>query len=155
MKKGSTLFLRSVIILIGLAVLAAAVLAVPLEIWKDEWSGAYLPFWVILYLTIIPFYFALYQGLKLLGFIDKNTAFSENSVKALRTIKFCALAMTALYWVCMPWVFRAAELDDAPGLILIWAAFSCSPIVIAVFAALLETLLQNVIDIKSENDLTV
>ena len=48
-----------------------------------------------------------------------------------------------------------AELDDAPGLGVIALAFVCMPLVIATFAAVLEKLLQNAIDIKSENDLTV
>ena len=34
-------------------------------------------------------------------------------------------------------------------------AFACIPLVIATFAAVLEKLLKNAINIKSENDLTV
>ena len=34
--------------------------------------------------SAIPFYFALYQAFKLLRYIDKNKAFSELSVKALK-----------------------------------------------------------------------
>ena len=117
--------------------------------------GTFLPLWILLYATMIPFYIALYKGLKLLGLIEKDMPFSQDAADALNYIKYCAIAMSALYWACIPWIFVAAEMDDAPGAILMWAAFSCAPLVIAVFAALLKKVLQNVINIKSENDLTV
>lgn len=109
----------------------------------------------ILFITTIPFFIALWQTLKLLRYIDQNIAFSELSVTALRNIKYCALTITLLYFVCIPFLFPIADADDAPGLILIGSALACSPLVIAVFAAVLERLLQNAITIKSENDLTV
>jgi hypothetical protein len=91
----------------------------------------------------------------LLRFIDQNTAFSGSSVRALANIKYCAISMTAVYLVCVPFLFPIADMDDAPGLLIIGAVFACSPLVIAVFAAVLQRLLQNAIDIKSENDLTI
>ena len=48
-----------------------------------------------------------------------------------------------------------AEVDDAPGLILVGMVLIFASMVIAVFAAVLQRLLQEAIDIKSENDLTV
>jgi hypothetical protein len=48
-----------------------------------------------------------------------------------------------------------AEVDDAPGLILVGMVPIFTSLVIAVFAAVLQRLLQEAIDIKSENDLTV
>lgn len=108
-----------------------------------------------LYLTAIPFFIALYQAFRLLGYIDRNTAFSELSVQALKNIKYSALAMSVLYMIGMPVIFLIAETDDAPGLIIVGFLFACSPTVVAVFAAVLQKLVQNAIDIKSENDLTV
>ncbi len=154
MKKGSTLFLKLVIIVMGLAVFGIAGIALPYEMITNGIKND-LMFFLLLYLTCIPFYIALYQGIKLLGYINNNTAFSINSVKALDKIKYCAMVMTVLYVACLPWIFRAAQEDDAPGMILMWLAFSGAPLVIAVFAALLQMLLENVLDIKLENDLTV
>ncbi|MBP1933196.1 5'-3' exonuclease [Ammoniphilus resinae] len=37
-----------------------------------------------MYAAAIPFYFALYQAFRLLNYIDKNQAFLELSVKALK-----------------------------------------------------------------------
>ncbi len=77
------------------------------------------------------------------------------SVKALKNIKICALIITGLYVVILPFVYFVAELDDAPGLIIIGMIPAFASIVIAVFAAVLQRLLQEAILIKSENDLTV
>ena len=108
-----------------------------------------------MYASAIPFYFALYQAFKLLSYIDKNKAFSELSVKALKNIKYCAITISILYVLGMPLFYLMAERDDAPGIILIGLVIIFASMVIAVFAAVLQRLLQEAIDIKSENDLTV
>ena len=108
-----------------------------------------------MYVSAIPFYTALYQAFKLLTYIDKNQAFSQMSVEALRKIKNCAITISGLYVVIIPFVFMIAEWDDAPGLVLIGLVIIGASMVIAVFAAVLQRLLQEAIDIKTENDLTV
>ncbi|WP_205685236.1 DUF2975 domain-containing protein [Peribacillus acanthi] len=113
------------------------------------------PFLIGLYVTAIVFFVALYQTLKLLSYIDKNEAFSELSVAALKKIKYCAITISALYVLFMPLLYLMAEVDDAPGIILIGMVIIFGCIVISVFAAVLQKLLKNAIDIKSENDLTV
>jgi len=55
----------------------------------------------------------------------------------------------------MPLVYVLAEDEDAPGLILFGTAFVFAPLVIAFFAAVLQKLLKQAIDIQSENDLTI
>jgi hypothetical protein len=97
----------------------------------------------------------LYQSFNLLSYIDKNQAFSELSVRALKKIKNCAITMSGLYVVALPFVYIIAEVDDAPGLAVIGMVMIFAPLVIAVFAAVLQRLLQEAIDIKSENDLIV
>jgi hypothetical protein len=160
MKRGSTIFLRAAIVVIGLVVLALCIFALP-SIWKggseDFPTASHAVFLIVIgmYLTTIPFYIGLWQTFKLLSYIDKNTAFSEVSVKALRNIKHCAAIIAALYVAGVPLLFPIADLDDAPGLLVMGAAFACAPIVVSVFAAVLERLLQNAIDFKSENELTV
>lgn len=107
------------------------------------------------YATAIAYFVALYTTIKLLSYIDQNIAFSELSVKALINIKYCAIIISSVYVVGMPLIYYAAEVDDAPGLILIGMVIICASFVVAVFAAVLQKLLENAIDIKSENDLTV
>lgn len=160
MNKFSTVFLRIVIILAGLAVLALCVFAFPHigEGWTAEFPqephSGYLVM-ASLYASAIPFFLALYFGLKLLSYIDQNVAFSENSVRVLQKIIYCAVAMSIALMAYMPAIFHFAEVDDAPGLIVFAFAFACIPLVVAVFAAVLKKLLQNAIDFKNEIDLTV
>lgn len=160
MNRGTTLFLKAALILIGLPVLALCIFVVPeianyiVELYPDD---AYLKYliYVDLYAAALPFYFALYQAFRLLSYIDKNQAFSELSVQALKKIKYCAIAYSGLYVLGLPLFYLIAEKDDAPGVILIGMVMIFASMVIAVFAAVLQRLLKEAIDIKSENDLTV
>ena len=158
MKRGSTLFLKTAVILMGIPVLALCIFGVP---WlannpvNPDYAHILYPILIGMYLSVIPFFVALYQDFKLLSYIDKNQAFSELSVKALKNIKFCAMPISGLYVVILPFVYLVAELDDAPGLIIIGMVPIFASMVIAVFAAVLQRLLQEAIDIKSENDLIV
>jgi len=156
--KRETLFLKIAVFLIGTPVLALCVFGLP---WlaKDTAGSelAYLIYGilVVMYVSAIPFFGALYQAIRLLSYIDKNNAFSELSVKTLKNIKYCATTITVLYVAGMPLFYLVGERDDAPGVIVIGMMFVFAPLVIAVFAAVLQKLLKNAIDIKSENDLTV
>lgn len=160
MKRGTTLFLKIAVILIGIPVLAMCIFLVPeiasfaVILYPDI---AYLKYLVLIdmYAAAIPFYFALYQAFKLLSYIDNNIAFSELSVKALKKIKYCAIIISILYVVGMPIFYLMAEIEDAPGIIVIGLILIFASIVIAVFAAVLQRLLQVAIDIKIENDLVI
>jgi hypothetical protein len=158
MKRGSTLFLRMALVLIAIPVLALSILGLtwlPKHPFNPNYDHILYPIVVGLYVSILPFFGALYQSFKLLRYIDKSQAFSELSVKALQKIKYCALAFSGLYVVVLPFVFMVAQLDDAPGLVIVGMVPIFASLVIAVFAAVLQRLLQEAIDIKSENDLTV
>lgn len=159
MKQGSTLFLKAVIVLFALVVLAAMIWLPQLEGRNENGTfvSIYLqdPFLAYLYATSIPFFLALYQGIKLLGYIDLNKAFSKSSVKALKNIKFCAITLGALLFGASYYIFMFAQEDDAPGLILIWLGIIFISFIVATFAAILQKLVQNAVDLKSENDLTV
>ncbi|MGE6489136.1 DUF2975 domain-containing protein [Paenisporosarcina sp. NPDC076898] len=158
--KRETLFLKVVIFLMVIPVLAVCIFVLPeLSSFVTEIMPrfAYLqyPFLIVMFATAVTYFVALYQALRLLNYIDKNIAFSELSVKALKNIKYCGITISSLYVLCMPILFYMAEVDDAPGLAAIGLIITFGAIVIAVFAAVLQKLLKNAIDIKSENDLTV
>ena len=154
MKQGSTHILRGVVVLIGLVVLALCILVLPAGIMSDK-TGYYRPILLGLYVPATPFFFALFNAIKLLGYIDKNTAFSDASVQTLKSIKNCALLIIGMFTLGMPYIFYAADRDDAPGVVAIGLVIIGASVVIATFAATLQKLLQNAKDIKSENDLTV
>lgn len=160
MKKGSTLFLKIALFLIGSPIVALCIVGLP---WITKESiGQYpwidylkYPILIGLYGTAVAFFAILYQAFKLLTYIDKCKAFSEISVKALKNIKISAISISSIYVLLSPFLYIIAEIDDAPGMILIVIVFIFASFVISVFAALLQKLLQEAIDIKSENDLTI
>lgn len=158
--KRETLFLKTVVFLLGLPVLALCIFIIPeIAAFLVELipSLAYLqyPFMIGLYASAGIYFFALYQVFRLLGFIDQDLAFSDLTVHVLKNIKFCAAAIGALFILFMPLIFMMGDLDDAPGLVLIGLIIIFACMVIAVFAAVLEKLLQNAIAIKQENDFTI
>lgn len=150
----STIFLRFVLFLIALAVLALCIFGIPSVIGSFSFGG-YDPLLIAMYIPAIPFFIGLHQTLKLLSYIDQNKAFSELSVASLKNIKFCAASIAIFYAAILPYVFYLAEKDDAPGVVVIGMVLSFAPTVVAVFAAVLQKILQNAIDIQKENDLTV
>src|SRR3954451_16539657 len=97
LKRSSTAFLQAVIVLIGIGVLALMLWephlegrnahATPFEIYFKD------PFLAYAYTASIAFFVALFQAFRLLGYIGQNRVFSLNSVRALRTIKYCAIAL--------------------------------------------------------------
>ncbi len=160
MKRGTTVFLKMALLVIGAPVLALCIfmgtmIAKNVAEGIEGWDYAILGMITIMYISAIPFYVALYQAFKLLSFIDKSKAFSEFSVNALKKIKYCAITISCLYIIGLPLFYIFAQLDDAPGVVVIGIILVFAPLVIAVFAAVLQRLLQEAIYIKSENDLTV
>lgn len=153
-KNSSTLFLRLVVLLLGLFVLGLCAVILPLGIMTDN-TGLYKWILVGLYVPAIPFFYALFQTMKLLRYIDTNQAFSDASVAVLRSIKYCGAIIAGLFMTGMPYIFYAADQDDAPGVILIALVIIGASVVVSVFAAVLQKILRSAIDIKRENDLTV
>ncbi|WP_019413507.1 DUF2975 domain-containing protein [Paenisporosarcina sp. TG20] len=160
MKRGTTIFLKIAVYLIGTPVLAVCIYGLSRfdpnsPYWQlPELANLQYPLLIGMYAAMIPFFFTLYQTLKLLSYIDNNEAFSELAVKALKNIKYCAITISILYVLEMPFLYLLTKVDDTPG-ILIGMVIIFASMIIAVFAAVLQKLLKNAIDIKTENDLTV
>ncbi|MDO8558666.1 MAG: DUF2975 domain-containing protein [bacterium] len=159
MKKSSPIFLQVVIVLIGMVALAVMIrfpLTEGRAVNLDLFSIYSDPFIVYGYLASIPFFIALYQAFKLLGYIGQNEVFSLSSVKALRTIKYCAIILSASIIMAVLYIMTSHNKDDDPaGFIAMGIVTTFISIVIATAAAVFEKLLQNAVNIKSENDLTV
>ncbi len=157
-KRSSTAFLQMVIVLMGTGVLA-------LMLWEPHLEGrnaqatvfeVYFkdPFLAYVYVASVPFFVALYQGFKVLGFIAENTVFSPAAVRALRTMKYCAIAMIGFVLVSV--VFMGfADPDDRPPGVVMRVLVLFPSIVVAAAAATFQRIVQNGVDMKSENDLTV
>ena len=166
MKRSSTIFLQVVIVLIGIVALAIMIrfpLTEGRAVNLDLFSIYSDPFIMYGYVASIPFFVALYQAFKLLGYIGQNKVFSPNSVKALRTIKYCAITLSILIviaaiYIRISYAFGVPEAqggDDPAGFIAICIVTTFISIVIATAAAVFERTTQSAVEMKSENDLTV
>src|SRR3989338_10618954 len=118
MKKSSIIFLQVVIVLIGVGALAL-ILRFPLtegravnlslfSIYSD-------PFILYGYLASVAFFVALYQIFKLLGLIGQNRLFSPSSVKALKTIKYCAIIVGISIVMAIVYIRISHNNDDDPA----------------------------------------
>lgn len=161
MKRSSTIFLQFVVLLIGVAALA-------LLLWEPHLEGRNAnatlfqiyfqdPLLSLVYIGSIPFFIALYQAFQVLGRVGRNEVFSPEVVKALRTIKYCALAVIGFVIVEELFILIMSGGDnDNPGAPIFMGLLIVLPsIVVAVVASMFERILQNAVDLKSEHDLTV
>ncbi len=158
MKRGSTLFLKVVILLIGTGVLAGL-------IWFPQTEGRATnldlisiytdPFIIYIYIGSIPFFVGLYQAFKLLNFIEANKAFSQGAVNLLKNMKFASLSLIGFIALAVFYIRFFAHGDDPAGPTMLGILASFAVAVIATATAIFQKLLQNAVDLKSENDLTV
>lgn len=158
-QRTSTVFLKAVIILLGFGTLAFL-------LWEPHVEGRNVnatvfemyfkdPFLAYVYVASIPFFAALYQAFTLLGYIGKNNVFSPKSVRALRTIKYCGVAIIGFTAAPEAYLLIARPDEDIAGGVAMGLFVMFVSLVIATAAAVFERLLQSAVDMKSENDLTV
>ncbi|MCE9643971.1 DUF2975 domain-containing protein [Candidatus Parcubacteria bacterium] len=161
MKKGSTLFLQFVLVLIGVGILVWL-------LWFPQIEGRNVnstffeiyfkdPFLAYIYAVSVLFFVGLYQGIKILGYAGDNKVISQDAVNALRKIKYCALLFAGAIVAADAFLMIAARTngEDAAGAVMLGLIITFLSIIIAATAGVFERILQNAVDIKSENDLTV
>jgi len=158
MKRSSTIFLRAVIVLIGIGGLAFLLWepqvegrnanATPFEIYFKD------PFLAYAYVASISFFVALYQAFKVLGYAGQNKIFSQEAVKALRTIRYCAIALIG--FVAVSVIFMVFEdPDDRPAGVFMRILVAFPSTVAATAAAMFERVLRNAVEIRTESDRSV
>lgn len=157
MNRSSTIFLQIVVVLIGIGALA-------LMLWEPHVEGVnanatlvemyFDPYVVYAYIASIPFFVAISQAFKLLGYTRHNQVFTQEAVKALRTIKYCALAIIGFVGVSVVFMIFG-ERDDRPAGVFMRLLITFPSIVVATVAAMFERILQKAVELQSENDLTV
>jgi len=98
----------------------------------------------------------LYQVFKILGYARRNETFSQRSVQAVRIIKYCALTTAVFIVGAEAYIFIFVRgTDDVAGGVMMGLFIILVSAVIGTAAAVFERILQNAVDIKMENDLTV
>ena len=149
LEKASTVFLQIVVALIGAGALAFMLWephlegrnahATPFEIYFKD------PFLAYAYLSSTLFFTALYQTFKVLGCIGRDKTFYPATVKALRTIKYCASALIGCVGLALLFIMSNTSDDRAGGVVLCLLAIFGSAVVAAA-AAMLERVLQDGMD---------
>lgn len=141
MKRGLTIFLQVVIVLIGIG--AAAFM-----LWEPTAEGVNAhatlfqiysdPFVLIAYTVSVAFFTALYQAFKALGLVRNNQTFSPATAKALRIIRYCAFIILAFIVPAVAYLFIARPGDDIAGGVFMGMLITVISIIIAITAAMLE-----------------
>jgi hypothetical protein len=154
MMKRSSIFLQIVIVVIGIGALA-------LLLWEPHIEGRNAhatlfeiyfkdPFLAYAYIASISFFVALYQSFKVLGYIGQNKVFSQPAVRALGTIKLCAIAIIGFVAVGEIFIMLSNS-DDRAGGVFMGILITFGSVAIAAAAAMFEGIVQNVVDMRSEN----
>ena len=157
--RSSTILLQVVIVALGIGALA-------FMLWEPHIEGRNVnatlfeiyfkdPFLALAYTASIPFFFALYQAFKILGYIGENKTFSQATVKAIRTIKYCARTLVGFVVAAEAYLFIVRPEDDIAGGVFMGLLMIFGFGVMAISSAMFEQILQNAVDTKSENDLRV
>ena len=152
------MFLQVVTVLIGIGALSFLLWephvegrnahATPFEIYFKD------PFLAYAYVGSLPFFAALYQAFRLLGYVRQDRVFSPTAVNAVRTIKVCAMAVIGFVAGGELFIVLGSS-DDHAGGVAMGVVITFGSIVVAAAAAMTERVLRNAVDMKAENDLTV
>ncbi len=147
MKKSSILFLKGVLLLIALGVFVGLI-----RFPQTEGRAAHLdlasiylnPFIIYIYLGSIPFFVGLFQAFKLLHLIDANKVFSQNAIKALKTIRVAALSQIGFIVLALVYIRLTVQGDDDPaGPAALGMMVSISLLAIAAAATVFQKILQS------------
>ena len=159
MRPISIMFLKAVIVVIAVVVLSIMIRFPMMEGRAENLDLLSIysdPFILYGYAASIVFFVALYKAFRLLGYIANNRLFSATSINTLKAIKYCAIiisvsiVMAGLYIK----VFHN-DADDPAGFLAMCIVITFISIAVATAVAVLEQILQNAVDMKSENDLTI
>ena len=95
------------------------------------------------------------QVYKILKYMDKDAIFTKQIQKIINRIKMITYAVFVVLWGIFPMMYHAAMITKVYVTIPISLVFIFSPLILSTFTAVIEQLLRKIIEIKSENDLTV
>ncbi|MDQ1143999.1 hypothetical protein QE429_000826 [Bacillus sp. SORGH_AS 510] len=157
-KRGSSTFLKVIIFLFGIAVLAVCIVLLPEAGRRDaiERPGDYslYPLLVCAYGICITFSVALHQLFKLLTNIEKKDAFSELSLQSLEVIKKCTFTVIFFILLAIVYIRVHAQFtgDDAAGPVAIGLIGILVTSIIAAIVDVLQKPIKNVLDSQPKNN---
>lgn len=118
------------------------------------------------YFVKLLFYIAMYTSLilsmisniivySILSLIDKDILFTEKSIRKISLIKRISILTFFILIGIMPMVWHIVELTKVTGVIPVAVVIVVAPLILSTFIGVMEKLLMKIVQIKSENDLTV
>lgn len=143
MKKNLVLLSQGIVLLFG-------IIAFVFLLWEPHLEGRNInatifeiyfkdPFLAFAYIASIPYFVALYQIFKVLGFIRKNKLSLPEAAKSLKIIKYCSLIFIGFVMIAEVIIFLN-ESDDRAGGVFMGA--------LAIFAASIMALFANKLELK-------
>lgn len=142
MKRGSILFLQSIILLTGIAVLFFMIRLPLTEGRAKELDLFHIyadPFILYGYASSIAFFIGLYKLFRLLGYIGQNKLYSAVSAGAIKSIKYCAIVLSVLIVAAGIFILTSHHKEDDPaGFLALCMVTALISVVVAVVAGKFE-----------------
>jgi hypothetical protein len=132
MKTGFIKLLQILIPLAGLAVVGICALTLPVLLREDD--SIYRIMLSALYVGALPLLATLYYASKYLRSFTQGSA----DMKAWKYTLYFGVVAGIIYTAALPFVLQAAQMDDAPGLMLFGLAFAGTPLGLALVCWLLQ-----------------
>jgi hypothetical protein len=151
-KQGSTTFLKVIIFLLGIVMVALCFYWLPVIAIREPkvHPGDYslYPLLVYAYGCCISFSVALYQSFKLLIYVETNNALSEFSLKSLKVIKKCGFTTIFIIVLAIATLKVIAKVsgDDSAGPISLSLMGILATSIITAVVDVLQKLLKNLMD---------
>lgn len=147
MNSSSALFLQVLIVLLGIGTLG-------LMLWEPHLEGRNAhattfeiyfkdPFLAYVYVGSIPFFVALHRAFGLFGHVRRTGTFSQVTLNALRTIRYCAMVMIGFVAGAVIFILRFGDGEDRPPGVFMCLLVTVAASVIAIAAAMFARNLRN------------
>lgn len=146
--------LVSLVIYISLIVfLVVPSMAEKMALSYSDFSALKVPGLVLVYLSLIPFYYASVEVWKILKMVEEDRVFTSKATKSLDAIKYAATVDALIYTFAL---FGLAVLRLPFSSAYLTVIIAClGAIAIALFSSLIKKVMLKAIDYKEENDLTI
>ncbi len=120
---------------------------------NPELDYMYWPCLIFIWITAVPFYFALYKGWLICREISKDNSFCQENAQRLKDISKLALSECILYLAGAIILFIRNLLH--PSILLMTLFIIFVGISIAAVSAAISHLVEKASELKKENDLTI
>ncbi|OFI50340.1 hypothetical protein BG261_00185 [Floricoccus tropicus] len=122
---------------------------------KLEFSFPIVMFWITILGSLFISYFVAFKLNNILKLIEKNKAFSVQTIETVRSIKKAVMILVILSFGILPIVYMIADLSDGPGFMIFGFLFVLLTITMYVFTLIVEELFTSAFNIQNENNLTI